>query len=75
MSQRAETEVAGRDRAVAIGDSDGRLLEVVIPKANRSQHRAIRRPLNTLCNHPASQIVGHGISVAAAGEKGAPPPR
>jgi hypothetical protein len=59
LGENIETQVAGRDRAVAVRHADDRLFEIVVAKADRPQHRAIRRTLHTLRHNPASQILSH----------------
>ena len=44
--EHVEAGVAGRDRAVAVGDADDRLVEVVIAEADGAEHGAVRRALD-----------------------------
>ena len=56
FSQIIESGIAGRDRAVAIGHGNNRLVEVAVAETHRAQHGAIGSPLDAFGNQPASFI-------------------
>ena len=59
LRERVEADIAGRDRAVAVGDADDRLVEIVVAKPDRAQHRAIGRALHAFGYQFAAQIFSH----------------
>ena len=48
--QVVQADIAGRNRAVTVGDADDRLAEILITKANSPQHGSVGRALNSLRN-------------------------
>jgi hypothetical protein len=59
VGENIEAGVTRCDGAVAVGDADDRLFEIVVAKTDRTQHCAIGRTLHTLRHNPASQILSH----------------
>ncbi len=57
IRKKIEAYVAGRDGAVAVRDGDDRLIEIGIAKADRAQHGAIRRALDSVSDGSAADIV------------------
>ena len=54
-----QARVAGRDGAVAVGDADDGLVEILVAKAHGAEHGAIRSALDSLSYEPASFIHTH----------------
>ena len=65
IDQRLDAGVARIHRAVAVGDADDRLLEIVVAEADGAQHRAVRRAGDALRDQSGAAIGGHGSSPGA----------
>ena len=64
VGQRLQAGVAGRDRRVAVGDADHRLVEVAVLVADGAQHRAVGRARDALGDDATAAVVGHADSGA-----------
>ena len=62
--EHVEARVAGRDRAVAVGDPDDRLAEVGVAEADGAEHGAVGRALDAGGDRGAAEVGGHGGNVA-----------
>ena len=59
--------VARRDGAVAVGDADDRLAEIVVAEADGAQHGAVGRALHAVGDGGAAEGGGHGGNVVCVG--------
>src|SRR5262249_14159744 len=77
LGQIVETGVAGRDGAVAVGNADDRLVEVLVAKPDGAKHGAVGSALKSLGYGAAAKIVAHikGFTSLAPYRNRGPPPR